>query len=120
MELLSGEFRCRGPCDSGYHILDFSGRWYELPCVFRGGPEPWLSHEDHRHVGVHHPCHARERRWVRVSRNGTLTVLTRREAGAVQIGSATYETQAGQLNLTMKDGTNLTMQAGAGVEQWEP
>jgi hypothetical protein len=51
MELLSGEFRCRGPCDSGYHILDFSGRWYELPRVFRSGPEQWLRHEDHRHVG---------------------------------------------------------------------
>jgi hypothetical protein len=69
--------------------------------VFRGGPEPWLRHEDHRHVGVNHPCHAREGRWVRVSRDGTLTVLTRREVGAVQIGSASYEPQAGQLNLTM-------------------
>jgi hypothetical protein len=61
-----------------------------------------------------------DNRWVRVSRDGTLTVLARREAGAAQIGRATYEPRAGQLMLTMKDGTSLTMKAGAGVEQWEP
>ena len=55
-----------------------------------------------------------------MSRDGALTGLTRREAGAVQIGRASYEPQAGQLNLTMTDGTNLTMKAGAGVERWEP
>ena len=61
-----------------------------------------------------------DNQWARVSRDGTLMALTRRGADAVQIGSATYETQAGQPNLTMKDGTNFTMKAGAGVEQWVP
>jgi len=61
-----------------------------------------------------------DNRWVRVSRDETLTVLTRREPGAAQLARATYEPRTGQLNLTMKDGTNLTMEAGTGVEQWEP
>jgi len=64
--------------------------------------------------------HVLPRQSVHVSRDGTLTVLARREAGAVQIGKATYEPRAGQLMLTMKDGTNLTMEAGTGVEQWGP
>jgi hypothetical protein len=59
-------------------------------------------------------------RWARVSRDGALTVSARRQAGAAHIGRATYEPSAGQLMLTMKDGTNLTMKAGMGVEQWEP
>jgi hypothetical protein len=61
-----------------------------------------------------------DNRWVRVSLAGTLTVLAMRGAGAVQIGKATYEPRAGQLMLTMKDGTNVTMKAGTGVEQWGP
>ena len=43
-----------------------------------------------------------DNRWVRVSRDGALTVLTRRDAGAVQIGRASYEPQARQLNLTRR------------------
>jgi hypothetical protein len=57
-----------------------------------------------------------DNRWVRASRDGSLTVLTRREAGAVQIGRASYEPQAEQLNLTMKDGTNLTMKCCATIK----
>ena len=44
-----------------------------------------------------------DNRWVRVSRDGKLTVLARREAGAVQIGKAIYEPSAGQLHLIMKE-----------------
>jgi hypothetical protein len=55
-----------------------------------------------------------------MSRDGALTVLARQEAGATQIGRATYEPRAGQLMLTTKDGTNFTMKASVGVEQWEP
>ena len=61
-----------------------------------------------------------DNRWTQVSRDGTVTVLVRREAGAVQIGRANYDPQADQVTLIMKDGTSFAMKAGAGVEQWEP
>jgi hypothetical protein len=60
-----------------------------------------------------------DNRWAGASRNGTVTVLARREAGAVQIGRALYEPQAEQVVLILKDGTSLTVKAGAGAEQWE-
>lgn len=55
-----------------------------------------------------------------MSRDGTPTVLAKREAGAAQIGRATYEPQARQVMLIMKDRMSLAIKAGAGVEQWEP
>jgi hypothetical protein len=61
-----------------------------------------------------------DNRWVRVSQDGTVTVLARREKGAIQIGTVTYESQTGEMTLTMKDGARTAMKAGAGVEQWEP
>jgi len=61
-----------------------------------------------------------DNRWIRVSRNGTVTVLARREVGAVQTGRAVYASGTRQVTLVMKDGTSLVMEAGAGVEQWEP
>lgn len=61
-----------------------------------------------------------DNRWSRVSRDGILIVLAKREAGATQIGRAIYDPQAEQVALTMKDGTSLAMKAGTGVEQWEP
>jgi hypothetical protein len=61
-----------------------------------------------------------DNRWTQVSRDGTVAVLAKREAGAVQIGRAVYEPRARQVTLVMKDGTSLAMKAGAGVEQWEP
>ena len=61
-----------------------------------------------------------DNRWIRVSRDGTVTVLARREVGAVQTGRAFYESGTRQVTLVMKDGTSLVMEAGAGVEQWEP
>lgn len=61
-----------------------------------------------------------DNRWTRLSQDGILIVLTKREAGATQIGRTIYDPQAGQVTLTMKDGTSLAMKAGAGVEQWEP
>jgi hypothetical protein len=61
-----------------------------------------------------------DNRWVRVSQDGTVTVLARREKGAIQIGTVTYEPQTGEMTLTMKDGARTAMKAGAGVEQWEP
>jgi hypothetical protein len=60
-----------------------------------------------------------DNRWMKVSQNGMVTVLARREKGAIQIGTATYESQAEQLTLTMKDGAGFAMKAGAGMEQWE-
>ena len=39
---------------------------------------------------------------------------------AAQIGTAIYDPKAGQVTLTMKDGTSFAVRAGAGVEQWEP
>ena len=59
-------------------------------------------------------------RWTQVSPDQVVTVLARREAGAVQIGRAIYEPSAGQVMLIMKDGTSLAVKAGAGVEQWAP
>jgi hypothetical protein len=61
-----------------------------------------------------------DNRWVRVSPAGTVTVLARREKGAIQIGTVTYEPRTGEMTLTMKDGARTAMKAGAGVEQWEP
>ena len=61
-----------------------------------------------------------DNRWCQVARDGTVTVLARRQAGAAQIVSAVYQPQAGQVMLIMKDGTSLAMEAGAGMEQWEP
>ena len=61
-----------------------------------------------------------DNRWTQVSQDGTVTVLTKREAGAVQIGRANYDPRADQVTLIMKDGTSVAMKAGAGVEQWEP
>lgn len=61
-----------------------------------------------------------DNRWMQVSRDGTVTVLARREVGAIQIDRAAYEPGARQVTLIMKDGTNLAMKGGAGVEQWEP
>ena len=61
-----------------------------------------------------------DNRWTQVSRDETVIVLARRETGAVQIGRAIYELSAGQVTLIMKDGTSLTVKAGAGVEQWVP
>ena len=55
-----------------------------------------------------------------MSRDRTVTVLAKREAGAVQIGRANYDPEAAQMTLIMTDGTSLVMKAGAGVEQWEP
>lgn len=60
-----------------------------------------------------------DNRWARVSQDGMVTLLAKREKGAIQIGTATYEPQTGQMTLTMKDGARFAMQAGAGVEQWE-
>lgn len=61
-----------------------------------------------------------DNRWVQVVPEGMVTILARREKGAIQIGTATYEPRTGQTTLTMKDGARIAMQAGAGVEQWEP
>jgi hypothetical protein len=61
-----------------------------------------------------------DNRWTRVSPDGTVTVLAKREAGAAQIGRATYDPQADHVILIMKDGRGLAIKAGAGVEQWEP
>jgi hypothetical protein len=61
-----------------------------------------------------------DNRWIRLSRDGTLTVLVRREVGAIQVRGAVYDPQVGQVTLIMKDGTSLAINAGAGVEQWEP
>jgi hypothetical protein len=61
-----------------------------------------------------------DNRWVRMSRDGGLTVLARRETGAAQIERTTYELRTGRITLIMKDGTTLAMKAGEGVEQWEP
>jgi len=36
-----------------------------------------------------------DNRWTQVARDGTVTVLTRREMGAVQIGRAIYQPSAG-------------------------
>ena len=119
MELLSGEFRCVVRATATTSSIS-AGAGMNSPVSFAAVRNRGCATKITDMVGVHRPCHAREGRWVRVSRDGTLTVLTRREVGAVQIGSASYEPQAGQLNLTIKDGTNLTMKAGAGVEQWEP
>ena len=49
-----------------------------------------------------------------------MTILARREAGAVQTGRAIYELGTRQVTLVMKDGTTFVLEAGAGVEQWEP
>jgi hypothetical protein len=61
-----------------------------------------------------------DNRWVCVSQDGTVTVLARREKGAIQIGTVTYEPRTGAMMLTMKDGARTAMKAGAEVEQWEP
>ena len=61
-----------------------------------------------------------DNRWVRLSRDGRLTALARREVGAAHIGGASYEPRSEQLTVTMKGGTDLTMKAGAGEDQWEP
>lgn len=61
-----------------------------------------------------------DNRWVRVSEGAPVTVLVRREAAAVQIARAIYDPQVEQMTLVVKDGTSLTMNAGAGVEQWVP
>jgi hypothetical protein len=61
-----------------------------------------------------------DNRWTQVCQDGTVTVLARREAGAVQIGRASYDPRAEKLTLIMKDGTSLAVKAGAGVEQWRP
>jgi hypothetical protein len=61
-----------------------------------------------------------DNRWVLVLRDGMVTILARREKGAIQIGTATYEPRTGKTTLITKDGARLAIQAGAGVEQWEP
>ena len=61
-----------------------------------------------------------DNRWTQVSRDGTVTVLAKRETGAVQIGRAIYELSPGQVTPIMKDGTSLAVKVGAGVEQWAP
>jgi hypothetical protein len=57
---------------------------------------------------------------AQMSQDGILIALAKREAGATQIGRTIYDPQAGQVMLTMKDGTSLAVKAGARVEQWEP
>jgi hypothetical protein len=47
-------------------------------------------------------CCLDNRWWVHMSRDGTVTALTRREAGAVQISRASYGPQAGQLRQRVK------------------
>ncbi len=61
-----------------------------------------------------------DNRWAQISQDGTVTVLARREKGAIQIGAAAYEPQTEQMTLTMMDGARFVMTAGAGVGQWEP
>jgi hypothetical protein len=61
-----------------------------------------------------------DNRWIRRSQDGTLTVLVRREMATIQVRAATYDPRVGQVTLIMKDGTSLAINAGAGVEQWEP
>lgn len=61
-----------------------------------------------------------DNRWVLASGDGAVTVLAKREIGAVQIGRAIHEPSAGQVTLLLKDGTSLAVKAGAGVEQWAP
>lgn len=61
-----------------------------------------------------------DNRWTLVSGDGAVTVLARRETGAVQIGRAIYDPPGGQVALILKDGTSLAVKAGAGVEQWAP
>lgn len=61
-----------------------------------------------------------DNRWARLLPDGMVTILARREKGAIQIGTATYEPRTGQTTLTMKDGVRFAMRARAGVEQWEP
>lgn len=60
-----------------------------------------------------------DNRWSRISLESTVIVLAHRQVGAVQIRSAIYNPQARQVALAFKDGTNLTMNAGDGVEQWQ-
>jgi hypothetical protein len=72
-----------------------------------------------RVVGQGRSC-CLDNRWARVSQDGTVTVLARREKGVIQIGTVTYEPRAGEMTLTMKNGARTAMKAGAGVEQWEP
>jgi hypothetical protein len=61
-----------------------------------------------------------DNRWVRVSQGGTVTVLARREKGAIQIGTVTHELRTGEMTLPMKDEAPTAMTAGTAVEQWEP
>lgn len=59
-----------------------------------------------------------ENRWVRIGTDGHLTLLARREKGAIQIKSASYDPGSLELALTMKDGSVHNMVAGTGEEQW--
>lgn len=61
-----------------------------------------------------------DNRWIRVSGEGKVILLAKREASAAQIRSAIYAPQTGLLSLSTNDGASFKVNAGDGVEQWVP
>lgn len=56
-------------------------------------------------------------KWVKVSKGGELTVLKRKQRGALQVQGSAYDHASGAVSLHLSDGSLKVIMAGEGVEQ---